>query len=95
MEQLHYLKDIFEQGFITLEEFETRKRQIIDKLTNTTAQPLHCSSGPPLPDFLPQEEEPMQGGDLNLIEPTTLELEDLRMEDLFPQELVPTSPQNR
>eukprot|EP00475_Leptophrys_vorax_P035869 TRINITY_DN5970_c0_g1_i2.p1 TRINITY_DN5970_c0_g1~~TRINITY_DN5970_c0_g1_i2.p1 ORF type:complete len:397 (+),score=83.61 TRINITY_DN5970_c0_g1_i2:54-1244(+) len=38
-EQLHLLKQIYEEGHISKIEYESRKRQIIDELTDTTAYP--------------------------------------------------------
>lgn len=37
MEQLQALLEIYQSGFISKEEYEQRKTQIIDKLTNTKA----------------------------------------------------------
>lgn len=36
MEQLRRLKEFFEGGFISKEEYEYRKKQIIDEATQTT-----------------------------------------------------------
>ena len=35
MDKLETLKDLYEKGFISHSEYETRKTQIIDQLTNT------------------------------------------------------------
>lgn len=42
-EQLQNLKDIFESGFITPEEYSFRKQQLIDKLTGTTGSSENLS----------------------------------------------------
>ena len=43
-EQLHLLKQIYEEGHISKLEYESRKRQIIDELTDTTAYPQDIHS---------------------------------------------------
>jgi hypothetical protein len=46
MEQLQTLKSLYESGYMSLEEYDDRRQQIIDRLTNTKSQK-------PEPQFLP------------------------------------------
>jgi elongation factor 2 kinase len=50
-QQLQTLKELFDRGFMSQEEFELRKKQLIDELTGTTASSSSATDPKPAERF--------------------------------------------
>lgn len=53
MEQLKQLKQMFDEGFLTKEEYDTRRSKLIDKLTGTSTSQEESVASPLMIDMPP------------------------------------------